>query len=92
MDLIMQSVLASLSAAMNGQIIPPSNENVINEAKQQAVYSLVCSSSQALPYISKNVQRMWEQEQLSNALEGIPYLVIKGSSAAVYYPNPMRRT
>ena len=92
MDLILQNVLAALSAAMNGQIIPPLDENDINEAEQQAVYSLICSKPQALPYISKNVQRMWEQDQLSKVLEGIPYLVIKGASAAIYYPDPMRRT
>lgn len=92
MDLIMQNVLAALSAAMNSQIIPPLDEDVISEAKQQAVYSLICDNKEAIPYISRNIQRMWEQEQLSKTLEDIPYLIIKGSCAAINYPDPMRRT
>lgn len=92
MDLVMQNVLVALSAAMNKQSIPPLDEDTINEAKQQAVYSLICSPAQAIPYISKNTQLMWEQEHLSEILEGIPYLVIKGACAAIYYPDPIRRT
>ena len=92
MDLVMKNVLVALSAAMNNQSIPPLDENTITEAKQQAVYSLICSPSEAISYISKNVQLMWEQNQLSEILEEIPYLVIKGACAAIYYPDPIKRT
>ena len=34
---------------------------------------------------------MQEQENLAKAMEGIPYVVLKGAAAAMYYPMPERR-
>ena len=62
------------------------------EAKHQTVLPLLCSSDEAYPVIVSNVQIMWAQQELVNILQGIPFLVIKGSCAAIYYPEPLRRT
>ena len=91
MTIAMENVLRAVSAAMNNKPIPTLTEEDIREAEQQAVLSLVSDESHALPYIAKNVRLMRELQQLSEVLNGIPYLVLKGTSAAVYYPTPIRR-
>lgn len=88
----MQGVLNALSLALNKKVISALDENDVLEAKQQAVYSLICSYDEALPYIASNINLMWEQQRLSEILNGIPFFVIKGSCAAIYYPDPIRRT
>ena len=87
-----QKLIELISLSLNGTPIMDIGDDVVKEAKQQAVLPLVCFDSRSYHIIANNVQLMWEQEQLRNVLEGIPYLVLKGSCASIYYPIPLRRT
>ena len=87
-----QSLLEALAEALRGETVKQLPDEVIKEAKDQAVLPLICSSAQAFPYIAANVQNLWEQQELGKMLQGIPYIVLKGACAAIYYPEPMRRT
>ena len=73
------------------EVCTPSNE-VLEEATQQAVLPLVVSGIKSYPIIAKNVQIIHEQKQIGELLGSIPYVVLKGTAAAVYYPEPIRRT
>lgn len=68
------------------------DRDVAAEALAQSVYSLIGTEADVFYIISKNVQISYEQEQLSTVLRGIPYVVLKGLAAAIYYPEPLRRT
>ena len=85
-------LLNALRAVVNGEKVSLADESAIGEARHQAVLSLVCTNLDSIASIANNVQLMWEQQQLDNVLKGIPYMVIKGSCAALYYPEPIRRT
>ncbi len=87
-----QALLQALSNALHGKPVGQQTDDVLDEARQQTVLTLICSSAQAYPSIATNVQIMWEQQELAKTLQGIPYLVLKGACAAIYYPEPMRRT
>ena len=63
-----------------------------DEALAQSVYSLIGTEADVFYIISKNVQISYEQEQLHQVLKSIPYVVLKGLAAAIYYPDPLRRT
>lgn len=91
MTTAMSDVLTALSAAMNNESVPELNEEARREAKAQSVYPLICSDPLAMKYISKNVNLMWEQQQLSAVLGSISYVILKGSCAAIYYPQPIKR-
>lgn len=91
MPTAMSDVLAALSAVMNNEPVPELSEDARQEAKAQSVYPLICSDPLAMKYISKNVNLMWEQQQLWTVLDGIPYLILKGSCASIYYPQPIKR-
>lgn len=43
---------------------------------------------------SDNMRLLYEQDEFRKGMEeeNIPFLILKGSAAAVYYPNPMLRT
>ena len=88
----MHDVLGALTCALNNEPIPDLDEEAIKEAKQQAVLSLICNNVQAIPFIAQNVKLMWEQQQLSSVFNNIPYFILKGSCAAIYYPVPIRRS
>jgi hypothetical protein len=68
------------------------DRDVAAESLAQSVYSLIGTEADAFYIISKNVQISYEQEQLFTVLRGIPYVVLKGLAAAIYYPDPLRRT
>lgn len=87
-----QALLDSLKAALNNRPILSLQDDVIKEAKYQTVLPLVCSDIEAYPVIASNVQIMWEQQNIVSILSNIPFIVLKGSCAAVYYPEPLRRT
>lgn len=87
----MSDVLTAVSAVMKSEPVPELNEEACQEAKAQSVYPLICTDSLAMKYISNNVRLMWEQQQLANVFGGIPYVILKGSCAAIYYPQPIRR-
>ena len=62
------------------------------EALAQSVYSLIGTETDVFYIIGKNVQIFYEQERLHQVLQSIPYVVLKGLAAAIYYPEPLRRT
>ena len=70
------------------------SEEAKQEALAQAVYPLVCDDNQALQIFTKNMQVAWEQQELSEALRTaqIPFAVLKGLAASLFYPEPMNRT
>lgn len=88
----MQDVLFALSSALDNNLIPDLDEKAIKEANDQAVLSLICNNKQIRPYIANNVKLMWEQQYLSTILCDVPYFILKGPSASIYYPEPIRRT
>ena len=67
---------------------------LIMEARMQAVLPLVASSPEAYAIVSRNVQILYEQKQLEDVLykASVPFAVLKGSAASVYYPEPLKRT
>ena len=71
---------------------PVDNSTIRDESLAQSVYSLIGTEDDVFYIISKNVQISYEQEQLSTVLRCIPYVVLKGVAAAIYYPDPLRRT
>lgn len=87
----MSDVLAAIEAVMNNKPVPEIDDMACMEAKSQAVYPLICSDALTMKYVSKNIRLMWEQQQLATVLKEIPYVILKGSCAAVYYPEPLRR-
>ena len=89
-----KELLAALSAALFENSPPKSlSEEARGEAKAQAVYSLVCSDRQTMQIVTKNLNIAWQQKMLINLLDGagIPFVVLKGFAAAMYYPDPMLR-
>lgn len=86
---------SSLSSSIPSSTSTPADSmdrDVAAEALAQSVYSLIGTEADVFYIISKNVQISYEQEQLSTVLRGIPYVVLKGLAAAIYYPEPLRRT
>ena len=88
---LQNELLQALSAALTHSTVSLPTGVVIDEARHQAVLSLICSDVEALSIIANNVQLMWEQEKLCEVLYEIPFLVLKGSCTAIYYPEPLRR-
>ena len=72
---------------------------VINEAKVQTVYGLISS---VIPVIDETIEQgkaafmriIFEQERIQRLFDsaGIPFVILKGAAAAVYYPKPYLRT
>lgn len=81
--------LNALSEALNHASVT-TDPAVLKEAKDQAVYALMATGLEAYSIIANNTQLAWEQQELP--LKAIPYVVLKGTAAAAYYPEPMRRT
>ena len=84
------------------EIIYPSAvdwENVISEAKFQTVIGLISSVIPVRDEASEHVKAtylriMYEQDRLVKLFDSaqIPCVILKGSSAAIYYPKPFLRT
>ena len=90
-----KELLAALAAVLFDNSPPNAlSEEAREEAEAQAVYSLVCGDKQTLQIVSRNMKIAWEQKKLVNCLSeaGIPNVVLKGLAAAMYYPDPMRRS
>ena len=71
----------------------PLSDGAKAEALEQAVYSLVSRDEMALQIVAQNLRIAWEQQELVNMLNArdIPFAVLKGFSASIYYPEPMMR-
>ncbi|MCR5149593.1 MAG: nucleotidyltransferase family protein [Clostridiales bacterium] len=86
-----QQLLTVLSSLFTIKEIDITDE-IKKEAVIQSVYSLIGSDADALAVITRNIQVIYEQCQLATVFKGIPYVILKGTAAAVYYPEPLRRT
>ena len=71
-------------------------EKVLEEAQAQAVFGLIVQSDTdaAIEQIGIFVQYLFEEESLCELFRAarIPFVILKGSAAAVYYPEPYRRS
>ena len=77
---------------------------VLSEAKDQTVVALAAKAvpqevasvwqESAMQSQAKFIRLVHEQSQLVNLFErvGIPLVILKGMAAAIYYPEPFRRT
>ena len=70
----------------------PVSAEILQEADDQTVYALLSDDTKAYTIEGANLRIIWEQDEAGKALKGIPYAVIKGTAAAVCYPDPIRRT
>ena len=67
------------------------SEEVKKEAIAQAVLPLISKESDTLAAVSRNVRLIYEQSELGKIFKDIPYVILKGTAASVYYPEPLRR-
>ncbi len=65
---------------------------ILKEARDQAVYALMSLDDEAGQIVANNTQLAWEQQKLEEIFKDIPYVILKGTAAAIYYPEPIRRT
>ena len=65
------------------------SEEVLEEAQQQTVKSLVTTD---YPSLANTIRVHAAHAGLTRDLEGIPFVTIKGYASASYYPDPNRRT
>ena len=68
------------------------SDDIIEEAKQQAVFSFLASQNERYAIISQNVQLVYEQKIVGEILAEVPFVVLKGTTASVYYNEPILRT
>ena len=92
-----KSFLQAVSAAIfPGQGIPSVEitDDLILEASQQAVTALILPQNrpEALRITANNIRLVNVQKEVDQALQGIPYAVLKGLAAAIYYPEPLKRS
>ena len=90
-----QSLLRLLSDALwKGRIPETVPDEVLEEAQKQAVNGLLESGKARLAGVARFVRYTYAEQQLVRLLEdsGIPLVMLKGSAAAVYYPEPSRRS
>ncbi len=91
-----QSTLLSLiRSALWGQTPPEDPETAFEEAKKQALVPLLFpDSSAAKRFSAHTIRLLFAQDELTGLLRSadIPAVILKGSAAAVYYPEPFLRT
>ncbi len=85
-------LLDALQASLSGETVEITDEDALAEARQQAVLPLLSSNDEASAVIGNNVRIISTQDDLLGVLDGIPLVVLKGTAAAVYYPEPLTRT
>ena len=86
------SLLNALANALTEQPVGVLSEDVIKEAEQQSVLSLITNGNYAKSIFANNYRLLWEQQQLEAVLAGVQFTVLKGAAASIYYPEPLRRT
>ena len=91
-----QGLLSSIRDNLWGKIEQRSLAiDVLAEAKNQAIIPLVCSDNpEVVHYAVHSIRVLYEQDTLVNLLReaAIPAVILKGTSAAIYYHDPFRRT
>ena len=84
------------SALFYAEVSSPLTEEVIREAMDQAVLSLLPLKGDVrlLQLVAQNVNVEYMHTRLHEIMSaaGIPYCVIKGVTSAVWYPEPVLRT
>ena len=85
------SLIRCLRAALFTSESYELEEAVISEAGQQGVILLICRGEEAYQMAAWNMRIAHEQKEIGKALTDIPYVVLKGFAAAMYYPEPLRR-
>ena len=83
--------LDALSKSLNNSVVA-FDPALLQEARDQAVYALMSDDADASCIVAANTRLAWTQEELVKILDGIPYVILKGTAAAMYYPEPIRRT
>ena len=89
------TLLALIRAALWGSEQPKDPEIAMNEARKQALVPLLFPDSTLAKLSSRFYVRLLSvQNEMLGLMRaaGIPVIILKGSAAAVYYPNPIRRT
>ena len=88
---VQQSLLHCLRAALFTGVYFQLSDDVVSEARQQAVLPLISKSVEAYQIIAQNVGIAYEQKRIGKVLSSVPYVVLKGLASAMYYPEPLRR-
>lgn len=89
------TLLALIRAALWGSEKPKDPEIAMDEARKQALVPLLFPDSTLAKFCyAFYVRLLHAQDELLDLLReaGIPVVILKGSAAAVYYPNPIQRT
>lgn len=85
--------LDALSGVVNGRSDTIClSEEVKKEAIAQAVLPLISKEPDTLAVISRNIQLIYQQNELGKIMNTIPYVILKGTAASIYYPDPIRRS
>lgn len=91
-----QSVLLALvRASLWGEVPPENPEIAMDEARKQAMVPLgFPESPEAMAYSARYIRILYAQDEIVELMRsaGIPMVILKGSAAAVYYPEPFLRT
>ena len=91
-----QSTLLALIRAALWDAEPPENADIaMNEARKQALVPLAFPESAEAKFgYAHYIRVLYAQNELISLMRtaGIPVLILKGTAAAVYYPNPIQRT
>ena len=67
------------------------SDEIIEEAKQQVVFSFLTTRVDRYAVVAQNVQLVHEQNNVAKLLENVPFVVLKGTATSVYYPEPILR-
>ena len=91
-----QSVmLALIRSALWGTTPPENADTAMAETQRQALVPLLFpDSSEAMRYSAHYIRILFAQDELVALMDSanIPMVILKGSAAAIYYPEPFRRT
>lgn len=70
------------------------DDEIVKEARQHGVAGFVAGKEERLSNIARYVKYLYCEEELIKLLErhNIPLVILKGSAAAVYYPEPSLRS
>ena len=89
------ALLALIRSALWGTEPPKKPEIAMDEARKQALIPLLFPDSKLAKFsYLYSVRLLHAQDELIALMReaGIPLIILKGSAAAVYYPNPIQRS
>ncbi len=88
-------LLKLIRSALWGEERPNNADIAMDEARKQALVSLLFPDSpEAMRYSAHYIRILYAQDELVQLMKAskIPMVVLKGSAAAIYYPDPFLRT